>query len=72
MPLILYFECEILNGKPEIMEEEATEMKWVTIEEMKKLEEKGLSGAIIGRALYEGTLNDVANLAGTSSGIPSE
>lgn len=43
--LIHYFECEIVNGEPEIMEDEASEIKWVTLNEMKKLEP--LEGSII-------------------------
>ena len=36
--LIIYFECEILSGEPKLGGDEATEMRWVTLEEMKKLE----------------------------------
>ena len=35
--VILYFECEVLAGEPKIDNYEATELKWVTLDEMKKI-----------------------------------
>lgn len=35
--LILYFECDIMSGKPEMRDKVMKELKWVTLEEMKKL-----------------------------------
>lgn len=35
---IVYFECEIVNGEVKLVPEEATQYKWLTLKEIKKLE----------------------------------
>jgi len=36
--LILYFECECISGEPKVDNYEATEFRWVTLDEMKRME----------------------------------
>ncbi len=36
--MILFFECGCISGEPKVDNYEATELRWVTLEEMKRLE----------------------------------